>query len=302
MTIIKFSYKGLLFSSPLLFIVLAFFSCRQSVDKPSLANEFVSEVAYPFRVGKQKLKQISAHRGGGDISGYPENCLESMKYIREKTGAWMEIDIRETKDKKLILMHDVSVDRTTDGQGNVKDLTWDEIKKLNLKDNFGRLTSYHPPTLKEVLIWNENEGNTILNLDIKQGVSYRDVLSMVRETNQLDHAVAIVYAVDQAIAMRKLDSEIVISLPVRNIKEWGRLKQSGLPMDHLIAFTGTIRSATELYETLHKNGILTIFGVMGNIDRQAEKRGAIVYQKLYEEGADVLSTDRPLAVFEALKE
>lgn len=287
-----------------LFLCLCLFvGCRQNPVTPqtgssnskSVANRF-DDIRYPFRATNKKVKQISAHRGGGDLVGYPENCLESMKYIAEQTGAWMEIDIRESKDGHLILMHDGSLDRTTNGSGKVERKTLKELKQLKLKDNSGQLTDFRIPTLEEVLIWNETEGRTVLTLDIKQGVDYDDVLALVTKTNQMDNVVAIVYALNQAEAMRRKNDDIVISLPVRNMEEWNRLEKSKLKKDKLIAFTGTIRSSEKLYETLHDNGILAIFGTMGNIDRQAAARGKKIYSDLYEAGANILSTDRPLDV------
>ena len=276
-----------------------FFACRQapnsnsSQDTPE--NSF-SKVAYPFKASADKIKQVSAHRGGGDISGYPENCLESMMYIDEQVGAWMEIDVRATKDGHLVLMHDASVDRTTNGNGKVENMTLSDFQSLKLKDNAGKETDFRPPTLEKVLRWNESEGNTVLNLDIKHGVDYRDLIDLVKKTDQIDNVIAIVYSIDAAKALRRINDDIVISLPVRSMEEWQRLKASSLSMDNLIAFTGTIRSSRELYNTLHDNGMLAIFGTMGNIDRQAERRGKQVYQDLYDDGADVLSTDRPLEV------
>lgn len=281
-----------------LFIILLIVGCRQDAPKSDVTSKPTAsnEIAYPFRATSDKIQQISAHRGGGDIAGYPENCLESMAHIVKNTGAWLEVDIRESKDGQLILMHDASLERTTNGSGKVENKTLAELKQLRLKDNFGTGTDYKIPTLEELLNWNERTGHTVLTLDIKQGVDYDDVIALVKKTNQMDNVVAIVYALNQAQAMRRKSDDIVISLPVRNDKEWQRLKISDLKLDKLIAFTGTIRSPKSLYDKLHQHGILTIFGTMGNIDRQAAARGKKIYQELYDGGADILSTDRPLDV------
>lgn len=272
-------------------------ACTREKTESDTDISIVRQVSYPFEASPGvKLKQISAHRGGGDIPGYPENCLESIQYIDAKTDAWMEIDIRKTADNHLVLMHDASVDRTTNGTGRVDAMSLKELRQLKLKDNTGTLTEYRIPTLEEVLLWNEKEGHTVLNLDIKRGVDYRAVLKMVRSTDQLHNVICIVYDLNQAAAMRKLDKDIVISLPVRSMEEWERLKSFELERKNLIAFTGTIRSEPELYDMLHQHGMLAIFGTMGNIDREAARRGSRIYEELYVDGADVLSTDRPLEV------
>ncbi len=64
------------------------FSCRQQTPSHPAGTTTV-EIAYPFSASSEKFQHIQAHRGGGDLPGYPENCLESMIYINDKTGAWM---------------------------------------------------------------------------------------------------------------------------------------------------------------------------------------------------------------------
>ena len=93
---------------------------------------------------------VVAHRGNWSIA--PENSLAAIdSAIRMKVDI-VEIDIRKTKDGQLVLMHDDTVDRTTNGTGKVKDKTLAEIKQLRLKDKDGRLTEHTVPTLEEALL------------------------------------------------------------------------------------------------------------------------------------------------------
>lgn len=72
---------------------------------------------------------VFAHRGGGGL--YPENTLEAFEYSA-KTGAdVLELDVRGTEDGALVVLHDASVDRTTDGRGRVNELTLEAVKKLD---------------------------------------------------------------------------------------------------------------------------------------------------------------------------
>lgn len=286
----------------LIILCMPYFSCIHKTPPPANkinidSSDLVQiEDTYPFAFHKQSADWISAHRGGGDMAGYPENCLESIQMLSKQVHTWMEIDIRETADGVLLLMHDEQVDRTTNGTGRVIDLNADDIQSLLLKDNFGQLTTFHPPTLEQVLRWNESERSTVFFLDIKQGVDYRDVIEVVRRTNQTPYVIAIVYNFDQAEAFRRLDHDIVISAPIRGMDEWMRFKDTGLDKDLMMAFTGTRRSDPRLIDTLHAHGMMTILGTMGNIDQQAAARGKRIYQEIYESGIDVISTDRPLDV------
>ena len=72
---------------------------------------------------------VAAHRGWS--TKYPENTLEAMKAALEIGADQLETDVRITKDGELVLMHDATVDRTTNGTGKVCDLTLAEIRQLD---------------------------------------------------------------------------------------------------------------------------------------------------------------------------
>lgn len=77
---------------------------------------------------------VIGHRGS--MLEAPENTLVGIRYAAEKGADAVEFDVDFTKDGHAILMHDATVDRTTDGSGRVGDFTLDEIKKLNALGDF----------------------------------------------------------------------------------------------------------------------------------------------------------------------
>ncbi|MFM7730193.1 MAG: glycerophosphodiester phosphodiesterase family protein [Flavobacteriales bacterium] len=91
---------------------------------------------------------VAAHRG--DWRNYPENSLPAIQSCIEMGVDVVEVDVRRTKDGHFVLMHDETVDRTTNGRGRVGALTLADIRALRLKDKNGRLTDYVVPTLEEV--------------------------------------------------------------------------------------------------------------------------------------------------------
>ncbi len=99
------------------------------------------------------------------ISGYPENCIESFEKTLTMMPSFFEIDPRLTRDSVIVLMHDATIDRTTNGTGRVADYTLAELQQFRLKDRDGNLTEFRIPTLEEAIRW--SQGKTILNLDIK---------------------------------------------------------------------------------------------------------------------------------------
>ncbi len=112
-----------------------------------------------------KLPKIIGHRG---CAGYaPENTLEAIHTAADMGIEWVELDVKITKDEVPIIFHDDTLDRTTNGGGNVADKTLAEIKELECgswyADSFAGIQI---PTLEEtidVLI----ERNLGLNLEIK---------------------------------------------------------------------------------------------------------------------------------------
>jgi glycerophosphoryl diester phosphodiesterase len=118
-----------------------------------------------------------AHRGG-IVPGYPENTLAAFRQAIEQGAQAVEIDLRGTKDGEVVILHDETVDRTTNGRGKVTDLTLAELKKLDAGGG------ERIPTYEEVLRAVAGTGVTLL-LDIKQS-PVLDKPQVVRLTEKHD--------------------------------------------------------------------------------------------------------------------
>jgi len=77
---------------------------------------------------------VFAHRGGGGL--YPENTLEAFRYSAQMGVDVLELDIHSTSDGALVVMHDATLDRTTNGTGRVNQMTLAELKKLDAGYHF----------------------------------------------------------------------------------------------------------------------------------------------------------------------
>lgn len=94
--------------------------------------------------------QVCAHRG--DVSAAPENTLPAFQSAVAKGAQQIEFDVDLSKDGELVLMHDATVDRTTDGTGKVTDLTFAEIRALDAGSWYGEsFKGTQVPTLREAL-------------------------------------------------------------------------------------------------------------------------------------------------------
>ncbi len=126
-----------------------------------LAQNRAQKLREDFLNPRLKKVLVVSHRGNWRSA--PENSLAAIdSAIVMKIDA-VEIDVRKTKDGHLVLMHDNTVDRTTNGKGKVGNLTLSQIKKLKLKDKDGRLTEHTVPTLEEALL--VAKGRIMVNLD-----------------------------------------------------------------------------------------------------------------------------------------
>jgi glycerophosphoryl diester phosphodiesterase len=251
----------------------------------------VEELYQFLTYDENRYPLISLHRGG-PTTGYPENAVETFAFNASYRPVIVECDVRLTKDSALILMHDNNLNRTTNGTGPVDSKTKNELKDLRLKDPNGKLTPYRIPSLEEALAW--GKGRVIFTLDIKQGVPYDLVIRAIRNQKAESNAVIITYSANQAAVVHNLAPDLMLSAPIKNEADLVRLNDRDIPDNRIIAFIGTREAERNLIELLHEHGIMCILGTLGNLDRQAKQKGDQLYARFIENGADILSTDRPL--------
>ncbi len=240
---------------------------------------------------------ISAHRGGRFIAGYPENALETFQFITKQAPVIVECDVNMSVDSILFLLHDNTLNRTTTGYGPAQETLWSEIHDLFLKDDYGTVTRYHPPSLEEVLHW-AGRGYQV-TLDVKRGVPVEMVVKTVRNMGAIDYASVITYNYEDALRAYLEDPRIKISVSIRNEEELKRYIDGPFNLKNLMAFTGLTERSASFYRQLKDAGITVIIGTIGNLDQSATAKGDRVYHQLYKAGADILATDRPLAVHKA---
>ena len=237
---------------------------------------------------------VSAHRAGKGIAGYPENCLQTIQYLSKKGIHSFEIDIFESADGDLMLMHDDKLGRTATGQGVVSQMTTEALLKERLKDDFGKETDFQIPLLKDVLAWCKQHG-AYLMLDFKKGISYKKVAELVRAEQMQAQVVLISYNVEQAKALYRVAPEMLISVTIRNQSELDRILETGIEREKLVAFTGVHLADDSLYKKLNELRIPSILGTLGNLDKRAEARGDHLYKEWAQKGIQIFSTDRPFA-------
>jgi prepilin-type processing-associated H-X9-DG protein len=138
---------------------------------------------------------VIAHRGGGGL--IPENTLEAFEYSARMGVDVLELDVHSTSDGALVVMHDRSVDRTTDGHGRINEMTLGEIKKLDAGYSFSpddgqtfpfRGKGITVPTLEEIFA---AFPETTFNIEPKQAAPsiIKPLCSLLRERKMADKTI-----------------------------------------------------------------------------------------------------------------
>ena len=246
---------------------------------------------------------IASHRAG-PAPGYPENALETLDYATSQGMLIHEIDVAESRDGVLFLMHDRSLGRTTTGDGAVADTDWETIQTLNLKDNSGAITSFTPPNLSDVLLWAKQSG-ALVELDKKPTTSFRNIISMVRAAGAEDHVVLITYNDQQAIEVANLAPDLMMTAGVNSREHQEELEAAGVNFDNVVAWMGTRNPNPRAFAAVGGRGVETAFGTLGRpgerLDDQYIADGDLSeFQDLVDGGLTLLATDEPYKVAEFL--
>jgi len=140
---------------------------------PSLAAAVMYPEGRPLKIG---------HRGARALSD--ENTLESLKMAVDLGVDMLEFDIHRTSDGVFVLMHDETVDRTTDGTGRVDEMTAEEFSKLKTE------RGYTPPTFEAVLEWlGTNTVSFTIDCKITDPEVAKQLIALVESHGLLDRAV-----------------------------------------------------------------------------------------------------------------
>lgn len=136
------------------------------------------------RKGSQKRKiLIAAHRGGyeNDFKDKaPENSIANIQNAINHGFDIYESDIQRTSDGKFIIMHDPTIDRTTNGTGEVAKMSSEELKKYNLIYRNGKESTEKIPFLDEFI--SKGNGKIIFKIDYKPELKYLDdLLEQIKE-------------------------------------------------------------------------------------------------------------------------
>jgi glycerophosphoryl diester phosphodiesterase len=121
---------------------LIFSSAAALAQTPTTAPENTAQAA----------SQIVAIAHRGEHLHHPENTIPAFQAAIDAGADYFEADIRTTSDSKLVIMHDETADRTTNGNGPISNMTFDQVRALDAGAKFSKeFAGTHVPTFDEIL-------------------------------------------------------------------------------------------------------------------------------------------------------
>jgi len=144
----------------------------------------VAQIIKQLHNPKETKVLVTAHRG--DWRNAPENSLRAYQLAIEMGVDCIEIDLNKTSDGIIVVMHDNTIDRTTDGKGKPSDYTLAQLKQFHLRNGLGVITKHTIPTLEEVM--QLAKGKVLVNLD-KSLPYYNEAYQILKKTGTLQQAI-----------------------------------------------------------------------------------------------------------------
>jgi glycerophosphoryl diester phosphodiesterase len=271
-------------------------------------------VALILRKGRHKTVQGEwpvnlAHRGASSLA--PENTIEAFRLAVEAGAGGLELDVHLTRDGHVVVLHDATVDRTTDGEGPVSEMTLEELRAFDAGHNFSpdggpsrpyRGRGVRVPILEEVL--REFPGVAV-NIDIKAGRPGIEaaVLGVLREADALGRVLVVSTTHATVKRFRKISGGHVST----GASKWETgvfYLLSRLRLDRLVRpaydalqvplrHRGITLVTSRFIRATHDSGLRVDVWTINQADEM---------RRLLDLGADAIMTDRPRTLAEVLGE
>ena len=253
---------------------------------------------------------IAAHRG--DWFWAPENSIAAFRNCIEAGIDILEIDVRLSKDGIPVVIHDLTLERTTTGSGKVADFTLAELKQLYLKDAVEVVTKESIPTLEEVLLLCKNR--IIVYLD-KSYDKIPQILPLLKQTGTLEQAMFVLdFPYDKAKSVFGADLEKVLFVPViaDGMKDLDTYVDGYLEKLNPVAFQfrmndyngGAYHQLNKIVQSERKAFVAATWPqhTIGHDDRMARTNPDDSWGWLVEKGFQILETNRPIDMLSYLRE
>ena len=228
-----------------------------------------------------KKTKVLGHRGCAGLE--PENTMRAFKRALDLGVDFIEFDIRMTKDKKLVVIHDEKLDRTTNGMGFVRDFNFEKIRKFDAEKG------EKIPSFKQTLKFMKNKRPIIL-IEIKEPETAEAILKIIKKEKLENKVLVVSFWHNVLKKIKEIDPKIktgaLFRKKVKNIipliKE---IKADGLGLEyHSID--------EEIVKDCHKENLEINAWTVNEIED---------IERMIKLGVDIISSNYPNRVLEILK-
>ena len=277
----------------------ALFDCRAHGVAPARAS------TVPFACGTDptcRTPQVMAHRGAGGPFGFvaPEDTLAAYRAGIALGVEYVETDPRPTLDGVLVNIHDDTVDRTTDGVGAVDALTFAQVRALHIRADglAGDFSCERVPTLREIL--ETCRGRVIVVVDANKTDRVDLLVQAIHEADAVDSVVFSTSSIDKVRRALALEPRLRAHIrpdTVAAITE--QLDQIAPVIPAIVELRrGDVLAGAPI---VHARGSRVETDIFGEDAVAAIRGDTSLYLHPFNDGADIVQSDRPSQVLEALR-
>lgn len=256
------------------------FNTNNDYNYPKVYTKFYNQ-KYPVTV--------IAHRGYRDVA--PENTMAAFRRAYQLGANMVELDVSLSKDREVVIMHDDTIDRTTNGKGNIEEKTLEELKQLDAGSWFSPIfKGEQVPTLDEVLAFAKDK--IAVNIEIK---SYT-----VEKRSQIGIESKIV----ELIRKHEMEEHVLVSSFSQDALKRIKTMNPNIPTALLIVTDGVFNSQSSMANKVKSDAINEMYRfTRGSEIKNSQKNGLKVnvwtindphtMSELIDKKVDGLITDRP---------
>ena len=285
-------------------VLVAAVSCAPKPQYANRAEKILAEINNP----KSNYVVVISHRG---------NSIPAIESIIRMGVDMMELDVKMTKDSVLVLMHDKTIDRMTNGKGKVSDITYDSLMTFKMKRAHNVATdSIKVPTLREALLCCKDR--ILVNVDHAYPY-YKEIVDLANELGVTGQVLMKgKSSIDKVNEDMSKHEHNLLYMPIIDINKpkgkalFNEYQERGVvPMAYEVCWKVLDEDAKDCMKKIVESGSKlwvntfwpSVCGGFGNDDDAAYDAADpyAVYQQYIDLGAKMIQTDRPQLVLEFLR-
>ena len=236
---------------------------------------------------------MASHRATHHV--YPENSLKAIQASIDLGVDIIEIDVKVSKDGIPFLMHDRTMDRTTNGKGDPEELTWDELQQLSIVDK-GKKTSYKIPSLEAAL--ELADGKILVDLDLKTD-RVDKIMAVVKRLDMKESVFFFDSDYDVLSRIKAADKDFMIMPRAYSI---GQVDSAIMMFDPPVVHIDFSFYNSECVQLIKNSYARTWINALGEYDKELKAGNSKqALKKLLGNGASIIQTDEPELLLRALE-